>query len=32
MSMRGLLMAFHKHHGALLDALIGKEVPIENTP
>ena len=24
-------MASHKHHSALLDALIGKEVPIENT-
>ena len=28
----GLLMAFQKHHKALLDALNGKEVPIETTP
>ena len=28
----GLLMASHKHGSALLDALNGKEVPIETTP
>ena len=28
----GLLMAFHKHHSAFLDALNGNEVPIETTP
>ena len=32
MSIWGLLMAFQKHHKALLDALNGKEVPIETTP
>ena len=32
MSMWGLLMASQKHHKALLDALNGKEVPIETTP
>ena len=31
-SVWGLLIAFHKHHSALLDALSGKEVPIETTP
>ena len=31
-SIWGLLMAFQKHHKALLDALNGKEVPIETTP
>ena len=28
----GLLMASHKHHNVLLDALNGKKVPIESTP
>ena len=32
MSIWGLLMASHKHRNALLDALNGKEVPIESTP
>ena len=31
-SIWGLLMAYHKHCNALLDALNGKEVPIETTP
>ena len=31
-SVRGLLMASHKHRSAFLDALSGKEVPIETTP
>ena len=31
-SLWGLLMASHKYHSALLDALNGKEVPIEITP
>ena len=31
-SVWGLLMASHKHRSALLDALNGKEVPIETTP
>ncbi|KAL0012763.1 hypothetical protein SO802_007871 [Lithocarpus litseifolius] len=31
-SFWGVLMAFHKHRNALLDALNGKEVPIETTP
>ena len=31
-SVWGLLIAFHKHHSALLDALNGNEVPIETTP
>ena len=31
-SIWGLLMASHKHRNALLDALNGKEVPIESTP
>ena len=31
-SMWSLLMASHKHRSALLDALNGKEVPIEITP
>ena len=31
-SMWSLLMASHKHRSALLDALNGKEVPIETTP
>ena len=31
-SVWGLLMASQKHHKALLDALNGKEVPIETTP
>ena len=31
-SVWGLLMASQKHHKALLDALNGKEVPIESTP
>jgi len=31
-SIWGLLMASHKHCNALLDALNGKEVPIESTP
>ena len=32
MSIWGLLMASQKHRKALLDALNGKEVPIETTP
>ena len=32
MSVWGLLMASQKHHKAFLDALNGKEVPIETTP
>ena len=32
MSVWGLLMTFHKLCSSLLDALNGKEVPIENTP
>ena len=28
----GLLMVSHKHHNTFLDALSGKEVPIETTP
>ena len=32
MSIWGLLMASHKYHSALLDALNGKKVPIETTP
>ena len=32
MSVWVLLMASHKHHNALLDALNGKEVPIKTTP
>ena len=32
MSVWGLLMASQKHRKALLDALNGKEVPIETTP
>ena len=32
MSVCGLLMASYKHHNSLLDALNGKEVPIETTP
>ena len=31
-SVWGLLMAYHKHCNALLDALNGNEVPIETTP
>ena len=31
-SIWGLLMAYHKHRSALLDALNGKEVPIKSTP
>ena len=31
-SVKGLLMASHKHRSALLDALNGKKVPIETTP
>ena len=31
-SVWGLLIASHKHHSAFLDALSGKEVPIETTP
>ena len=31
-SVWGLLMASHKYRSALLDALTGKEVPIETTP
>ena len=31
-SVWGLLIAFHKHRSAFLDALNGKEVPIETTP
>ena len=31
-SVWGLLMACHKHHSALMDALSGKEVPIETIP
>ena len=30
-SVWGLLIASHKHHSVLLDALSGKEVPIETT-
>ena len=32
MSVWGLLMASHKHHSVLLDALNGKEVSIKTTP
>ena len=31
-SVWGLLMAFHYHRSAFLDALNGKEVPIETPP
>ena len=31
-SVWGLLMVSHKHHNTFLDALSGKEVPIETTP
>ena len=31
-SVWGLLMAYHKHCNAILDALNGNEVPIETTP
>ena len=31
-SVWGLLMVFHKHRNTLLDALDGKEVPMETTP
>ena len=32
MSVWGLLVASHKNHSALFDALNGKEVPIKTTP